>query len=222
MAKGYFITGTDTGVGKTWCSVALMARLQQQGLKVVGMKPVASGCERIDGELRNEDALLLQVQSSLPLDYRRINPYAFAPAIAPHLAAAQLDERIDLDTLLDAYTQLAAEADWVVVEGAGGWHVPLNESDDIAALAQRLALPVVLVVGLRLGCINHALLSAEAIRTSGCALAGWIANHLDTEMALAEENIQAIATRIDAPLLGVMPFCREGHPAEQAATLQLP
>lgn len=222
MAKGYFVTGTDTGVGKTWCSVALMARLQQQGRKVIGMKPVASGCERIDGELRNEDALRLQAQSSQPLDYRRINPYAFAPAIAPHLAAAQIGERINLDTLVDAYTELTTEAEWLVVEGAGGWHVPLNESDDIAALAQRLALPVVLVVGLRLGCINHALLSAEAIRASGCELAGWIANHLDTEMVLAQENIEAIATRINAPLLGVMPFCGEGHPAEQAATLQLP
>jgi dethiobiotin synthetase len=186
------------------------------------MKPVASGCERIDGELRNEDALMLQAQSSLPLDYRRINPYAFAPAIAPHLAAAQVGERIDLDSIVDAYTRLATEADWLVVEGAGGWHVPLNESDDIATLARRLALPVVLVVGLRLGCINHALLSAEAIRASGCELVGWIANHLDTGMPLAEENIHAIASRINAPLLGVMPFCKEGHPAEQATTLQLP
>lgn len=202
MARGYFITGTDTGVGKTWGSLALMAWLQQQGQCVVGMKPVASGSTLIDGRLCNDDALLLQAQGSVLLPYAQVNPYAFAPAIAPHLAADEAGQAIALAPLAEGLAHLSALADQVIVEGAGGWRVPLNEREDMADLARELGLPVILVVGLRLGCINHALLSAEAIRASGCVLAGWIANTLDPAMPCLRENIDSIAARIQAPLLG--------------------
>lgn len=206
MARGIFITGTDTGIGKTWIALGLMAALQKQGLKVLGMKPVASGCEQTPNGLRNEDALLLRAQGSLPVDYPLINPYAFAPPVAPHLAAEQAGTRIDLDRIESHYQALTVQADVVVVEGAGGWRVPLNEDDTMADLAARLDLEVVLVVGLRLGCINHALLSAESIRAHGGKLTGWVANTLDPHMALQAQNILSIQRRIDAPLLGVVPF----------------
>lgn len=205
MARGIFITGTDTGVGKTWVSVGLMAALQSQGLRVLGMKPVASGCELTAEGLRNEDALLLQQQGSSEVDYRLLNPYAFAPAIAPHLAAAQADAAIDLAVIERNYRQLATQAEVIVVEGAGGWLVPLNDQHSMADLAKRLDLDVILVVGLRLGCINHALLSAESIRSHGCRLRGWVANTLDPQMPQLQTNIESIARRIAAPLLGVIP-----------------
>ncbi len=219
--KGYFVTGTDTGVGKTWVSLAIMARLQQQGLTVVGMKPVASGCERIAGRLCNEDALLIQQQGSLTLPYDTINPYAFAPAIAPHLAAEQAGVLIEPGRLKQVYQQLAQDAEWVVVEGAGGWLVPLGADFSIAELARSLGLPVILVVGLRLGCISHALLSAQAIRASGCTLHGWIANTLDPTMPCLEENIRSIAERIEAPLLGTLPYRPEATAADSAGLLTL-
>ena len=221
MTKGYFVTGTDTGVGKTWCSLALMAALQQQGQQVLGMKPVASGCEQHTDGLRNEDALLLQAQASRTLAYQQVNPYAYAPAIAPHLAAQQVGQSIDLAHLAEVFHGLSAQADWVIVEGAGGWRVPLNAKQDMSDLARLLRLPVVLVVGLRLGCINHALLSAEAIRASACELAGWIANPLSEYMDQQQENIASIAARIDAPLLATMPYQKRLDTAALAAELDL-
>lgn len=221
MSKGYFVTGTDTGVGKTWASLAIMAHLQQQGHTVVGMKPVASGCERVAGGLRNEDALLIQQQGSLPLPYDTVNPYAFAPAIAPHIAAKQAKVQIRLDTLRADYLQLTQQAEWVIVEGAGGWLVPLNDSDNMADLAKTISLPVVLVVGLRLGCINHALLSAQSIRAHGCQLAGWIANTLEPQMPCLEENIASIAARIAAPLLGILPHQHTLAPDDLGQHLRL-
>ena len=220
--KGYFITGTDTGVGKTWATLALMACLQRQGHRVLGMKPVASGCEETPQGLRNEDALLIQQQGSVAVPYRQINPYAFAPAIAPHLAAAQAGVAIELGVLERGFADLAKRADQVVVEGAGGWLVPLHRQQSLADLAQWLGLPVVLVVGLRLGCINHALLSAMAIRAAGCQLAGWIANTLDPAMPCLEGNIDSIATRIEAPLLGVLPYQAERAIDGLAERLTLP
>lgn len=205
MNRGIFVTGTDTGVGKTWISLGLMAALQAQGLAVLGMKPVASGCDTTPDGLRNEDALLLQQQGSIPVVYEVINPYAFAPPIAPHLAAAQAGRRIELDLIKDTYRALAAQAEVVVVEGAGGWLVPLSDEVTMAGLAQALDLDVVLVVGMRLGCINHALLSAESIRAHGCRLAGWVANTLAAPMAQLENNIATLQQRIAAPLLGVVP-----------------
>lgn len=222
MASGFFITGTDTEVGKTWCTLGLMARLQQEGKTVVAMKPVASGCERTAEGLRNDDALRLQDQASIALPYEIVNPYAFAPAIAPHIAAEQSGQRIDIQNIKQRCDRLAQQADFVVVEGVGGWRVPLNDRESVADLASALDLPVILVVGLRLGCINHALLTAESIQAAGCKLAGWIANRVSPDMAEAEQNIQSIAMRIDAPMLGVVPFHKELDPAAIAACLNLP
>lgn len=216
MTRGIFVTGTDTGVGKTWVSAGLMVALQRQGLRVLGMKPVAAGCEQTADGLRNEDALLLQQHGSLAMDYAVINPYAFGPAVAPHLAAAQAGAHIELERITRHYQTLAAEADAVVVEGAGGWLVPLNERESMADLAIRLDLEVILVVGLRLGCINHALLTAESIRAHGGRLTGWVANTLDLHMSKLPQNILSIQQRIGAPLLGLIPY-QEGLSVETIA-----
>ncbi len=222
MTRGFFITGTDTEVGKSWCTSGLMTKLRQQGHSVVGMKPVASGCHETLGGLRNEDAQLLQTQSSTAVDYSLLNPYAFRPAIAPHLAAEQAGERIKLGKITERFIQLKGMAEYVVVEGVGGWQVPLNDEETVADLAQALRLPVILVVGLRLGCINHALLSAESIRASGCSLLGWIANSVDPQMRLPQESVTAISQRITAPLLGIIPHLSTLDPELIAERLQLP
>jgi dethiobiotin synthetase len=195
-----FITGTDTGVGKTWCSLALMRRWQAQGRRVAGMKPVASGCEMTPAGLRNADAEALLRQSGLALDYALVNPYAFAPPIAPHLAARAAGRRIEIESIVAAYHALRRQADRVLVEGVGGWRVPLNERESLKDLALALDAGVILVVGLRLGCINHALLSAECILHDGCRLHGWIANPLDPDFD-PTGSIEAIRERINAPLL---------------------
>jgi dethiobiotin synthetase len=222
MAKGFFVTGSDTGVGKSFVSAALMHALKQQGLRVVGMKPVASGCEHTAEGLRNEDALLLQQHAALSVAYELINPYAFAPAIAPHLAAQRAGVTIELVPIIERFEKLQAMSDAVIVEGAGGWLVPLNNNESIADLAAALRLPVIIVVAIRLGCINHALLTAQAVRAGGCSLAGWIANHASESSVESVETIRAIAMRIDAPLLGIVPFTPSLSVEEGAATLQLP
>jgi len=222
MASGYFITGTDTEVGKTWCSIGLMAHLQQQGKTVVAMKPVASGCEHTAEGLRNDDALKLQAQASIMLPYEQVNPYAFEPAIAPHLAAAESGVTLSLESIRSTFRQIHGQADFTLVEGVGGWQVPLNDRESVADLAQALELPVILVVGLRLGCINHALLTAESIRAAGCALAGWIGNSVDPQMLEQQGNISAIEQRIGAPLLGIVPYQPALSAATIAAHLQLP
>ncbi len=221
MTRGIFVTGTDTGIGKSWISSGIMSALQQQGQRVLGMKPIASGCEQTPEGLRNEDALLLQRQGSTPVDYATINPYAFAPPIAPHLAAARAGVHIDLERIADRYALLASQADAVVVEGAGGWLVPLNERATMADLAARLELEVVLVVGLRLGCINHALLTAESIRAHGCRLAGWVANTVELHMSELPQNVLSIQQRIDAPLLGLVPYQPTLVPGQIAACLTM-
>jgi dethiobiotin synthetase len=206
QAQGLFITGTDTEVGKTEVTLGLMAALQQRGLSVLGMKPVAAGCALTADGLRNEDALRIQAQGSKPLAYSAINPYAFAPPIAPHIAAAQAGVEIQIERIKTAYEGLASQADWVLVEGAGGWRVPLGPGLTLADLPSALALPVVLVVGLRLGCLNHALLSAESIQASGLPLAGWVANRIDPAMSAADENLATLRERLPAPCLGVVPW----------------
>ena len=206
MSGGYFITGTDTEVGKTCVSVALLHRLQQQGLRVAGMKPVAAGCEETAEGLRNEDALALQAASSIALAYETVNPYAFAPPIAPHLAAEDAGLTIEIERILTAYHDIASQVDQVIVEGAGGWRVPLNNDQDMSDLAIALGLPVVLVVDIRLGCINHALLSAQAIAARGLPLAGWVANHAHGDYERGADNIASIGARIGTPLLGVIPY----------------
>jgi dethiobiotin synthetase len=211
--RGYFITGTDTGVGKTVVTLALMQCLQARGLRVVAMKPVASGCRRTVQGLRNDDALQLQNQGSRAVQYDAVNPYAFEPAIAPHLAAAEAGVRIDLAAIRTEFERLAARADRVCVEGVGGWLVPLNESQTVADLAAVLGLDIILVVGIRLGCLNHALLTARAIRAAGLRLAGWVANRSSPGGERIGGNIAALGERLAAPLLGTIPFLPGGAPA---------
>jgi len=202
--RDLFVTGTDTGIGKTRVGVALLRALRARGVRACGMKPVASGCEATADGLRNDDALALIAASDPVPAYSTCNPYAFAPPIAPHLAARAVGDEIVLAPIRVAFDVLRAHADRVVVEGVGGWMAPLSDSLAQADVARALDLDVVLVVGLRLGCINHALLSARAIQADGCRLAGWIANRVDPSMAVADENIATLRARIDAPLLGVL------------------
>jgi dethiobiotin synthetase len=211
----FFVTGTDTGVGKTVVSVLLMRALRDAGLTVLGMKPVAAGCEPGPEGLRNEDVEALRAAASFPVERERMNPYAFLPPVSPHLAAARAGVRVDLDLLRSRLGELERRCDIVLVEGAGGWYAPVSETHAMADLARALDLPVVLVVGLRLGCLNHALLSAEAVVRGGSALLGWIANRIDPQMALAEENIATLAARLPCPLLGVVPHLGDNaRPAE--------
>jgi dethiobiotin synthetase len=199
LARGIFITGTDTGVGKTVVAVALLEMLAASGRRVVGMKPVAAGIE--PGQAENADVIALQCAGTVeaPLDER--NPYAFRPPIAPHLAAREAGVTIDLDVIARAYEQLALRADAVVVEGAGGVRVPLSASHDMLDIAQCLTLPVLLVVGIRLGCLNHALLSADAIGARGLRLAGWVANRVDPGMPAADACVADLEARLAAPLV---------------------
>lgn len=203
MARGLFVTGTDTGVGKTVVACALIRGFVAQGLRVAGMKPVAAGdiVDTPDGRM-NDDVARLRAACNVDAPLEEINPYCFDAPIAPHIAAAGEGRSIDLDVIMQRYTALAARADVVVVEGAGGFLVPLNEREDFSDLARRLDLPVVLVVGMRLGCLNHALLTQEAIRARGLSIAGWVANRIDPGMAAAPENDATLVQRIGAPLIG--------------------
>ena len=216
---GFFITGTDTDSGKTLVGCGLISALHSAGYSVLGMKPVASGCMLTADGLRNDDALALMAAASRPVDYRLVNPYAFEPAVAPHLAAQQAGIDISFEEIERCFRELRRRARLVVVEGVGGWRVPLGADGDVSDLAARLGLPVILVVGLRLGCINHALLTAEAIRSRGLKLAAWVANTLDPAMPLREENLQTLHARIDAPCLGDLP--RLSPPGAAAAATRL-
>jgi len=222
MSNGYFITGTDTDVGKTWISLGMIEALTQQGKKVGVMKPVSAGCEQTTDGLRNQDASLLQQHSNIELSYSNINPYAFEAAIAPHIAAANAGVRMDIETLYQHLQAIERHSDCVIVEGAGGWQVPLNDFQTMADLARRFQLPVILVVGMRLGCLNHALLSVESIRASGLPLAGWIANQLDPQMDCMEENIASLKQMIDAPMLGQIPHLETLDAATIAGKISLP
>lgn len=198
----YFITGTDTGVGKTLISCALLHGFSAQGKRVAGMKPVAAGCA--DGDI-HEDVRQLCAASNVPASPGQLNPYCFAPAVAPHLAAQFSGVTIDFAHIVESFAGLAGRADVVIVEGAGGFVVPLNAGQDSADLAVQLGLPIILVVGMRLGCLNHALLTVQAIAVRGLTLAGWVANVPDAVMDALQENIGALRERIEAPLLGVVP-----------------
>lgn len=218
MTQGFFMTGTDTEVGKTRISVAVIELLKQQGLRVAVMKPVASGCALTVEGFRNSDALQLSQAASVKLAYDTVNPYAFAPAIAPHIAAQHTQIQISLETLLNQYQQLAQQADTVVVEGAGGWRVPINANQTMADVAAAFQLPIILVVAIKLGCINHALLTAEAIRSQGLTLAGWVANDFLSELH-SEEIIQSIQTRIGVVCLGHVPELAADQSASDYLTL---
>lgn len=217
--SGLFITGTDTEVGKTWVAVGLVHALRAAGERVAVMKPVAAGCEATAQGLRNEDAEALMAASGLALDYRTVNPYALAPAIAPHIAAEEAGVTIDMTVLEGAYRALAADADRVVVEGAGGWRVPLGAGAMMSDIPRVLDLPVVLVVGMRLGCLNHAFLTAEAIARDGLTLAGWVANRVTPEMNRFEQNLRALHDGLAAPCLGVVPHTMSAEDGADALLL---
>lgn len=202
-AHGYFVTGTDTGVGKTLVACALLHALAGRGLRVVGMKPVAAGREP-DGTYLDVESLMAASSVAAPRGW--VNPYAFDPPIAPHIAAEQAGVRIELARILTAWRELAEIADVVVVEGVGGFCVPLNDDRDARDLAAELGLPVILVVGLRLGCLNHAILTARAIRSAGLPLAGWVANEMSPSMGKLEENISALDARLGCPRVGRIPY----------------
>ncbi len=205
--RGLFVTGTDTGVGKTLVACALLAGLRRVGLRTAAMKPVASGSEWTSAGLRNEDATRLAAQADCHLPYELLNPYVFQPPVAPHIAAREAGIRMEMDHLLAAYRRIAAGgADLCVVEGAGGWLVPLNEEQTLADLAVELDLPVVLVVGMRLGCLNHALLTAESIQARGVRLVGWVANQIEPEVSRLEANIETLRRRLPARLLGTIRY----------------
>lgn len=219
--RGFFVTGTDTGIGKTRVSAGLLKALSQAGHKTVGMKPVASGADMTPDGLRNDDALELQKAASLKRDYALVNPYCFAPAIAPHIAALDAQVEISLDAIRSAHAELCQGADAVVVEGVGGWQVPLSASLEVPDLAREFGLPVVLVVGLRLGCLNHAQLTARAIRADGLELAGWVANAIDPAFQRPEANLATLAAELQAPLLGQLPHAPQTRADEVAALLKI-
>jgi dethiobiotin synthetase len=204
-ARSLYVTGTDTGVGKTVACTALLHALRAQGLRAVGMKPVASGCTRDAEGWRNDDALALQAASEPVPDYDDVNPYALPMATAPQLAARDAGVRIESGLILAAHARLAAQADVVVVEGVGGWAAPLADDLEQAALARAFDAPVVLVVGLRLGCLSHARLTARAIAGDGCRLAGWIANTVDREFDRATDYLELLRAALPAPCLGLLP-----------------
>src|SRR5690606_25919757 len=213
-----FITGTDTGVGKTLVTAALLCAARNGGLSTIGLKPVAAGCEQTPVGLRNEDALMLQQYTSLPLSYEQINPVALAQAIAPLIAAVIKQRRVDAARLEGLCRgALMQRADLTLIEGAGGWRVPISPRQYLSDLVRLLDIPVLLVAGVRLGCINHALLSAEAIRADGVRLLGWIANEVDPRMPSIDDNVRGIEERIDAPLLGRIGWLEGNEPVAAAA-----
>ena len=203
--RALFVTGTDTGVGKTLVSCALLGRWREQGLRTTAMKPVAAGCLWRDGGWRNDDALALAAAATESRDYDLVNPVALEAAAAPHLAAAEQGSAIDLDRILASYRRLSAGSELTLVEGAGGWRVPLDDHQTLAAIPARLGLPVLLVVGVRLGCLNHALLTAEAVAADGLILSGWAASILDPGDRRAEAQVETLRRRLPAPLVGVVP-----------------
>ncbi|MHB9796613.1 dethiobiotin synthase [Pseudomonas sp. MT3] len=222
MSHAYFITGTDTEIGKTTIAAGLLHAARLAGLSTAAAKPVASGCERTPEGLRNEDALALLSECSLPLAYDQVNPFAFQPAIAPHLAAREKGVKLQVGSLAPAVRSvLQLGADFSVVEGAGGWRVPLSGEESLSDLAIALGLPVILVVGVRLGCINHAVLSAEAIQRDGLQLAGWVANIVDPNTSRLEESLATLAERLPAPCIGRVPRLSPATPAAVAAHLDL-
>lgn len=215
-ARGLFVTGTDTGVGKTAIAVALVRGLVAQGLRVAVMKPIASGSEHTPEGLRNDDALKLIGASNVAAAYESVNPYCFEPPISPHIAANEAGVDVDLGQIARKFISLAASADFIVVEGAGGWLAPITDRETMADLAATLALPILLVVGLRLGCINHASLTKHAIESRGLRFAGWIANGIDPVLARRAENLEALERALAQPPLAVVP-----HLSPDASPLEL-
>lgn len=222
MSAGFFVTGTDTDVGKTTIAAGLLRAARLAGLSTAAVKPLASGCEAGADGLRNSDALALLAECSLPLSYAEVNPFAFAPAIAPHLAAREAGVPLKVEALAAAVQAvLAQQADFTLVEGAGGWRVPLDGQATLAELPVALDLPVILVVGVRLGCINHALLTAEAIARDGLRLVGWVANVLDPQTSRLDDNLRTLTERLAAPCLGRVPRLQQADAAAVARHLNI-
>ena len=210
MTYRLFVTGTDTAVGKTEVAVALLKMAQQQNHSTAAIKPVSAGCEEVDGQLRNEDGVQLLAQCTVPMTYEELNPIALKDAIAPHLAAHFEGRSITADRLVGLSQNIfSKKADLTVIEGAGGWRVPLNHREFMSHYVKQLNLPVLVVVGVRLGCLNHSLLTVEAILNDNLPLVGWVANCIDGEMGALAENIQTLAQLIPAPCIGVVPFNAE-------------
>ena len=222
MLKAFYVTGTDTEVGKTFVSCALLHAVRQSGVSALGLKPVAAGCEHSAGGLRNEDAIaLIDAVGGLAsrLRYEDINPIALEPPVAPHIAAREAGVSLSAAALADHCRSLLLDDGLTLVEGAGGWLVPLNETETLADFARQLGLSVILVVGLRLGCINHALLSAESIERAGLTLAGWVGNEMPEGMSRQAENLQTLKARLPAPCLGIVP--RLAHASDGVSHLKL-
>ena len=211
MGKGFFITGTDTEIGKTTISLGLITALKNAGHRVSAMKPIASGSTVINGALRNDDALQLIDACNTQLDYDKINPYCFATPIAPHIAAQQSNTEINIETICKLAEEHKTQSDYCIVESVGGWQVPLSDRETVEDLAIALQLPIILVVGIRLGCINHALLTVQAIQDSGLPLAGWVANHCEPDTNNSDEIIESLRQRIDKPCIGVVEFLNGVH-----------
>lgn len=220
--RGLFITGTDTGVGKSLVACALLHAYAARGLRVIGMKPVAAGAAFVNGAWVNEDVAQLLAASNVRAPLEAVNPYCFEQAIAPHIAASINKKTININKLQDSCARLSVLADMVVVEGAGGFCVPLNDHESSADLARALALPVVLVVGMRLGCLNHALLTAEAIRARGLTLTGWVANHIDAAMPQADANVASLEARLNAPLIARIAYSTMPDAVAAARLMLLP
>lgn len=222
MARSFFIAGTDTDVGKTTIATGLLHVARSAGLSTAAVKPVASGCELTGHGLRNSDALALMAECNPALEYATVNPFAFAPAIAPHIAAREAGIELSAERLADAVESvLNRRADFTLVEGAGGWRVPLSGQQYLSALPVLLGLPVILVVGVRLGCINHAVLSAEAIARDGLTLAGWVANIVDPATSRLEENLATLEQLLPAPCLGRVPRLARADAQQVAQHLTL-
>ncbi len=204
MEQGYFITGTDTNVGKTWATVALMRYFKAKGKSVAGLKPVASGCFVKDSKLYSDDALLLQANASVKLDFDLVNPYAYELPVSPHIAGK--DHPVEFQAIMNAFVNIKGKAQIIIVEGAGGWHSPLNDYQDNSDLAKKLKLPVIMVVAIKLGCINHAKLTFDAIIKSGLPCMGWIATYIDRSQLCPEMMVASIKDRLDVPLLGELPY----------------
>lgn len=221
QGKIYFIAGTDTDVGKTLVAAGLLAAAVKKGAQALAIKPVAAGCEITSEGLRNEDALKLIEQMNVELDYRDVNPVALEPAIAPHIAAEQVGTPLSLSTLVEHCQRVLSGFDgFALIEGAGGWRLPLNASEYLSELPRQLDIPVILVVGMKLGCLNHAQLTLEAIEQDGLTLAGWVANRIDPDMKCFDENLATLKNSITAPLLGVVPSI-QGEDREQQAAASL-
>jgi dethiobiotin synthetase len=219
MRRDYFVTGTDTGVGKTLVTAGLLRRLSESGVRVAGMKPIAAGSIHGPEGPANDDALLLQAESSVRHPYAVVNPWLFEPAIAPHIAADEAGIMIDTARIAAAYETLRTGADVVLAEGAGGFLVPLDARRSCAEIPALLGMDVILVVGLRLGCLNHAFLTSEAIAARGLALAGWVGNHVDPGFARFDANVATLEARIPAPCLGIVPHMARPDVAAAAAAL---